>query len=84
MLNCKQTSELISQAIDRHLTRRERWNLRLHLWICAACRNFRKQLDWMRKSVKASVRQTEDNTQIRLPDDARQRIAQRISAPPES
>lgn len=84
MLNCKQTSELISQAIDRPLTPRERWNLRLHLWICAACRNFRKQLHWMRKCIRQSVQQAEENTQIRLSDDARQRIARRISTPPES
>ena len=36
-LTCKEATGLISQALDRQLSRWERLILRLHLLICDAC-----------------------------------------------
>lgn len=52
MLNCKQSSELLSQALDRPITVREKLAIRLHLLICDGCRNFDKQLTFMRKVAR--------------------------------
>ncbi len=48
MLNCKQASHLMSEAQDRPLALGERLPLRLHLFMCVGCRNYGKQLDFLR------------------------------------
>jgi predicted anti-sigma-YlaC factor YlaD len=50
MLNCKQNTELLSQTLDRPATLRERLAVRLHLMMCRGCRNFDKQLAFLRKA----------------------------------
>ncbi|HEX9397464.1 MAG TPA: zf-HC2 domain-containing protein [Burkholderiales bacterium] len=51
MLTCKEVSRLASQGLDRRLGLGERARLRLHLAICDGCRNFRKQLAFLRQAV---------------------------------
>jgi hypothetical protein len=43
---------LLSQAQERPLGRAERWSVRLHLFLCDGCRNFRAQLDFLRAAVR--------------------------------
>jgi predicted anti-sigma-YlaC factor YlaD len=50
-MTCKEVSRLASQGLDRRLGLVERLRLRLHLAICEGCRNFTKQLDFLRKAV---------------------------------
>ena len=52
MLNCKQNTELLSQALDRPITFREKLTMRLHLMMCRGCRNFEKQLAFIRKASR--------------------------------
>ena len=52
MLNCKQNTELLSQALDRPITFREKLTMRLHLMMCRGCRNFEKQLTFIRKASR--------------------------------
>ncbi len=52
MLNCKQNTELLSQSLDRPITFREKLAMRLHLVMCRGCRNFEKQLTFMRKTSR--------------------------------
>ena len=52
MLDCKQTSELLSQGQDRPLTAGEALRLRLHLLLCRGCRRFSRQLDFMRAALR--------------------------------
>ncbi|HZW87358.1 MAG TPA: zf-HC2 domain-containing protein [Gallionella sp.] len=47
MLSCKQASELLSQAMERDMTLRERFLLRVHLLICDSCKNFSRQIEVM-------------------------------------
>ena len=49
---CRETSALLSQAQDRSLTLFERIGLRLHLVACNGCREFGRQLAFMRAAVK--------------------------------
>ena len=52
---CRETSELLSQAQDRPLTRRERFLVHVHLPLCNGCRNFRAQLDFIRRAARRYV-----------------------------
>ena len=52
MLNCKQATELMSQGQDRPLTFAERCGLRLHVWVCAGCANYRRQIGLLRAACR--------------------------------
>ena len=50
-LSCCEASRLASEALDRELTRRERWALRIHTFLCYACRRFAAQVRLLRKAL---------------------------------
>jgi hypothetical protein len=52
-LTCKEASHLLSQRGDRSLALGERIRLRLHLLICDACTNFSRQVETLRRAVRA-------------------------------
>ncbi|OHC62223.1 MAG: hypothetical protein A2045_15205 [Rhodocyclales bacterium GWA2_65_20] len=52
MLSCRQATELMSQEQDRSLTFPERVGLRLHVWICAGCANYRRQMGVLRAACR--------------------------------
>jgi hypothetical protein len=52
MLSCKQATELMSQEQDRSLGLSERIGLRLHVWICVGCTNYRRQLSLLRAACR--------------------------------
>jgi Putative zinc-finger len=82
MINCKQASQLISQSLDRKLSLRERFSLRLHTFICDACRRFKQQLHFLRLALKRIGEQVENDTGITLPSETKSRIAQSIDSLP--
>ena len=53
--SCRQTSELLSQAQDRPLTFGEKVLVHVHLPLCNGCRNFRVQLDFIRRAARRYV-----------------------------
>lgn len=53
MLSCKHSTELMSQEQDRPLKIGERFGLRFHLLICAGCRHFRRQMDFLHRACSA-------------------------------
>ena len=78
MLNCKEASQLISQSLDRPLSWSERWQLKIHLWMCNACRRFKQQLNQLKQHLKMLMQQTEHNESIQLSQAAKQAILQKI------
>ena len=57
---CREASRLISESLDRELTRRERWALRLHTVLCTACRRFADECRLIRSVLEimpAALRQ---------------------------
>lgn len=78
MLNCKQTSLLVSQSLDRPLTWRERLAVRGHLLICVYCRRFTQQLKLIRRYMQGWQQQVTESSDIALPLEARERIAQQL------
>ncbi len=73
MLNCKQASALISQAMDAELPLGKRMALKVHLFICHGCSNFTSQIAFLRK-VARRHRECRQCENLRLSDGARQRI----------
>jgi predicted anti-sigma-YlaC factor YlaD len=52
MLDCKHNTELLSQSHDRPITLREKMAMRMHLMMCKGCRNFERQLAFIRKAAR--------------------------------
>jgi hypothetical protein len=52
ILSCKEATRLVSQGLDRRLGLGERVAVRVHLAICAGCRNFRKQVLFLRQALR--------------------------------
>ena len=78
MLNCKQTSQLLSKSLDQPLTLREKLSLRLHMLLCGACSRFARQLRFLREAVEALERRAAEDERLTLNSEARQRIARAL------
>jgi len=52
LLSCKDVSRLVSQGQDRPLGGWDRWRLRMHLSVCAACTRFDAQLRFLRRAMR--------------------------------
>lgn len=85
MLTCKDASGLVSEAQDRPLGVRERWSLRLHLWMCANCRRYERQIRFLRKALRAWALDSEMGLPgPELPASARDRIGKALAERDES
>jgi predicted anti-sigma-YlaC factor YlaD len=51
-LTCREVSVLLSQAQDRDISLIERLQLQAHLKLCEGCRNFQRQLDFLRRTIR--------------------------------
>ncbi len=80
MLNCKEISELSSRSLDSRLPWNERMQMKLHLMMCKACKQYLKQLKFLRKSTKALDFHFQD---IALSNDARFRISEHLKSAQE-
>lgn len=49
---CRDVTRLVLQREDRALSLRERLSIRLHMWICAACPRFERQVRLMRVTCR--------------------------------
>lgn len=74
MLNCNQTTQLVSQSLDRRLTLSERFALQLHLMLCKFCKRFSQQIQIMRVNMKTLLNTIENDDTIKLPSSAKNRI----------
>ena len=80
MLTCKETSRLVSEGHDRKLRWHERLALRIHLWSCANCRRFERQLRIIRKRLRAGTSADAcEGLDAHLSADARERIREAIA-----
>ena len=80
MLTCKDASHLLSESQERPLTLRERWGLRLHLWMCVSCRRFDRQLSLIRQAMRSLRRHAQAQAQdAGLTPEARERIRQALA-----
>ena len=81
MLTCKDASHLISERQERPLGWRERWGLRMHLWICANCRRFERHMALIQQALrKLGERARDEAASTELPAAARERIRKALDA----
>ena len=80
MLNCKQSSQLISQSLDRKLTIKERFALKFHLLICRYCKRFSQQLKSLSVMLKGMTADVENDTTIKMSSSSKKRIAESIAS----
>lgn len=52
LLNCKQATHLLSEALDRPLDLKERLELKLHLKLCTGCRRYQQQMGVIRQACR--------------------------------
>lgn len=52
MKSCREIHRLVIEGQDRKLGLAERFSLRVHLMICAACRRFDAQMDLLRQALR--------------------------------
>ncbi|MEK7316847.1 MAG: zf-HC2 domain-containing protein [Candidatus Eisenbacteria bacterium] len=55
-MNCRRSSRLLSEALDRELTPGERREVEEHLAICPACTRCRRQFSALRHGVRRVLR----------------------------
>jgi predicted anti-sigma-YlaC factor YlaD len=55
MLSCKEMTELISKEVDEGLNLKESLEMRLHVMMCGACRNYRSNVNFLRRACKAAA-----------------------------
>jgi hypothetical protein len=68
MLNCRNMSQFISQALDRPLTLLQRLLLGIHLLGCPPCRRFRRAVRWLHQALPVAP------SDVTLSPQARDRI----------
>ena len=76
-LSCREASRLLSESLDRGLTRRERWSLRLHTALCGACRKFARQCRLIRDAialVRDALREAWSDSAARLSAEKRAQL----------
>ena len=76
-LHCDQSTRLVSEGLDRHLTFAERWAIRLHRIGCWSCRRFAHQLRFIRQAAQASGH-APPAASHQLPAETRARILEAI------
>ena len=75
MGTCRQVSQILSAAMDRRLTLKERIRLRLHFRVCTWCHDHKKQLDALSHGGRRLGALCEDpRCSVSLAPEARQRI----------
>lgn len=80
MLTCNDGSHLLSERQERPLGWRERWALRMHLWMCVSCRRFARQLSVLRRAMGAlRQRRSDEVERTDLPEEARERIRRALA-----
>ena len=50
MLSCKRVAQLASESLDRSLTWRETFSMRLHLLACKLCSRYVRQLKFLERA----------------------------------
>ncbi len=53
MMNCQHFTRLISEAQDRPLSLSEKMALKVHVIMCAGCKNFSLQLPFISQAMRA-------------------------------
>jgi hypothetical protein len=88
MINCREATRLISQAMDSTLPWHRRVAIKLHLLYCVWCRRYAAQLQILRKAAKQLDQDDLAAPGEKLSEEARQqmcaRLKEALKEPPSS
>lgn len=56
MMNCQQATRLISESQDRTLSLSEKMTLKMHVMMCAGCKNFSLQISFLSQADESLCR----------------------------
>lgn len=80
-MKCSESSRLLSESLDRPLSRSERTGLRLHSYICRSCRRFKAHILQIQSALRDSLGDSPSNEQTaRLSAEARERLTTALRA----
>jgi len=77
-LTCREATRLAANAIDRPLTFRERVKLSMHGLLCSYCRNYARQVRYLRKWVRRMSEPGVSPLGTELPSGSASRIKKRL------
>lgn len=83
MLSCRETTQLISDSMQRRLPLRQRLAVAVHLLMCRFCLRYRKQIRFMEKAVDRLVESEKEGSLPETTDpclsaEARERIKESL------
>jgi hypothetical protein len=79
MFKCKEVTRMVSESLDRKLPLYQRIGVRIHLLMCKFCSRFKKQLLFLRETIRLHVERGNDTElSTKLPPEARERIRKSI------
>lgn len=52
MMSCRESTRLLSRAQEIPLPLKDRLSLRMHLALCSGCRDFSRQIDFLRRATR--------------------------------
>jgi hypothetical protein len=67
VLNCKDTTKLISDSLEGKISLRQRMELWLHILMCGLCRRFRSNIIELRQRVRGSKDLLEQENTVSTP-----------------
>ena len=77
MKSCKETSQLISESLDRKLSLSERLSIKLHTMRCDLCSRYSRQLRFI-KNTCAETDMEQSTPRTPLDEGVRERIRNRL------
>ncbi len=77
--NCKEASQLASDAQERPLSLSEKIGVYIHLLICKPCSNYNKHLKFMRKAIISAKEKVLMKPDMGLSDSTRDHIRQQLN-----
>lgn len=77
LTSCRQAARSLAESLERPLPLHRRMGLSLHLMMCAACRQYRRQVIGLNRLVRRRVRETSGPV-MELDAVTRQRLLERL------
>lgn len=81
MLNCKETSKLASQMMDRTLPLKTRISIKMHVLMCRFCKRYFSQITFIREALRLAddeVKFETESSSVRLTPEMKERIRERL------
>lgn len=77
--DCRETAPYISASLDGPLPLERQVKVKLHLLVCEMCVRYRRQLLFLRETVREQARKIEDRGEAKLSPEARAKLKKMLS-----